>query len=635
MKAKLRSAIERVFKRLPVSRFAYIQRDALQARLDAIEARDRPLPDLPGPVHDPRQLETLTPVMRTPEERTSIAARCRDADVMPKAANAGAVLRQDDGTLVQVMHNGLKVLAGGYYGEWMQDLITRCNGHHEPQEELLFAEVLRHLPPTATMIELGGFWCYYSIWFLTQDRRRRAIAVEPDPRHLEIGRANARLNDCAPIFVHAFAGPEPAPPAPFRTEASGVVELACVSVASLLDAHGIGRLDLLHCDAQGIELAVLESGLALFAANRIDWLIVSTHAHQISGDPLTHQRCLAVLRQAGATILAEHDVHESFSGDGLIVARFGPAPDGWSRPRLSYNRYSTSLFRNPLYDLAEQHRAAKPAPALATPATAIEQSASFALAGTLLAIKADCALGDAGDRLLMPIDKVMFPEVLAQSGWALETLTFLDQQVDPAKSYLLLDIGANIGLFSRQVARRFVGVSRILCVEAEPANFNALQYNLSGLENGRSKLWNLALSDSNGEMRFFRDRDNFGNYSLNYDAMRDRPYDTTVVQAVDTSDWMRKHVPHSGQRIIWKSDTQGVDELVISRTPIDVWDRVDAAIIELWRIKKLPYDRDAFVARIDRFPNKSIGPSTRSTTSDILAYLDGDDWQHADLYLWR
>ncbi|HEY5302241.1 MAG TPA: hypothetical protein VIJ55_16325 [Acetobacteraceae bacterium] len=36
MKAQLRSVIERVFKRLPVSRLAYIQRDALQAQLDTI-----------------------------------------------------------------------------------------------------------------------------------------------------------------------------------------------------------------------------------------------------------------------------------------------------------------------------------------------------------------------------------------------------------------------------------------------------------------------------------------------------------------------------------------------------------------------------------------------------------------------
>jgi hypothetical protein len=61
-----------------------------------------------------------------------------------------------------------------------------------------------------------------------------------------------------------------------------------------------------------------------------------------------------MLRDFGGTILAEHDVHESFSGDGLIAAYFGPEPLEWNEPPISRNKYSTSLFRNPLYDLAEK-----------------------------------------------------------------------------------------------------------------------------------------------------------------------------------------------------------------------------------------------------------------------------------------
>ena len=359
LKAWLRPLVERAFKRLPVSRFAYIQRDALQTQLDGIEADARRQAAAAheaamraaapaSPLYDPLRLETEVPVIGTLEGRTLIAMRCRDADALPKVANAGAVIREPDGTVAQIMHNGIKVPAGGYYGDWMQDLIARCQGHHEPQEEVLFTEVLRHLSGDATMIELGGFWSFYSVWFLSRDRRRRSLVVEADPGHLEVGRTTARLNGCAPVFVHAYVGAEAAPPAPFQTEASGVIDLPCVSVASLLADHGIDRLDLLHCDAQGVEFTVIESCLSLAAAGRLNWLVISTHTHHISHDPLTHQRCLAALRGAGATVLAEHDVQELFSGDGLIVARFGPAPPGWAAPVLSFNRASESLFRNPL-----------------------------------------------------------------------------------------------------------------------------------------------------------------------------------------------------------------------------------------------------------------------------------------------
>jgi hypothetical protein len=367
MRNQLRTIIERMLRRMPVSRTTYGDPAKLQIHAQdeeprkTLRATEAPpaITRLGGLPAD--RLEFLVPVIGTSEERTLMTLRCRDADSIPKVARAGEVIDDPGGMRVQIMHNGLKVLAGGYYGDWMQDLITRCHGHHEPQEERVFAEVVRHLPANGVMFELGGYWSYYSIWFLSQSGDRRSYIVEPDPAHLEIGRTNARLNGCEPVFIHAYVGPQPRAPEPFATESSGILELSCVSVASLIATRGIEHLDLLHCDAQGIETGVLESCTDLFGAGQVSWVFVSTHAHQISGDPLTHQRCLSLLLKAGATIVAEHDVHESFSGDGLIVAKFGALPEGWVPPALSYNRYSDSLFRNPLYDLAAASHAALPA----------------------------------------------------------------------------------------------------------------------------------------------------------------------------------------------------------------------------------------------------------------------------------
>ena len=303
-------------------------------------------------IPDPATLEHTVPGGVGHEERIAMAVRCRDADRVPKVRRAGQVMPGPDGTPVQVMHNGVLVRAGGYHGAWMQDLIARCRGHHEPQEERMFHEVLRFLPPDAAMIELGGFWSYYTVWFLRRHRGRRAVVLEPDPAHLRLGEENARLNAVHPVFVPGFAAGVPSPPVPFETEDSGRLPVPGRSVPDLMGAHGIAHLHLLHCDVQGAEGNVLAGCEALFRAGRVGWVFASTHHHSITGDPLTHQRCLAILRRAGATVVAEHDVAESFSGDGLIVARFGPLPRRWRTPALSRNRYSESLFRNPLYDLA-------------------------------------------------------------------------------------------------------------------------------------------------------------------------------------------------------------------------------------------------------------------------------------------
>jgi FkbM family methyltransferase len=276
---------------------------------------------------------------------------CRDSDAIPKVANAGEILTEN-GRDIQVMHNGVRVLAGGYHGDWMAEIIRRLRGHHEPQEELVFHEVLKHVPAEATMIELGGFWSYYSLWFLSHaPALRRSIVVEPDPNNMEVGRTNAALNDRTIEFLQGFVGAASTGPGPFMTETAGQVLIPQIAVPDLMADRRISHLDILHCDTQGAETDVIRSCEKLLREHRIRFIIVSTHAHQISQDPLTHQRCLEMLRQFGGQILAEHDVHESFSGDGLIAAYFGAEPLDWPRLPLSYNRYSTSLFPNPLYDL--------------------------------------------------------------------------------------------------------------------------------------------------------------------------------------------------------------------------------------------------------------------------------------------
>jgi FkbM family methyltransferase len=297
---------------------------------------------------------SIPPILLDNAARADMTASCRDCDRIPKVPDSGKVVSFRD-KRVQVMHNGVRVIADGYYGQWMTGIIERLRGHHEPQEEAVFHEILKHVPSNATMLELGGFWSYYSLWFKSQHGdQRRAFVVEPDPNHLAVGRINAGLNDQEIIFLQACIGTEPAPAVAFTTESAGTVQIPQISVTSLLRQHDLAHLDVLHCDTQGAETAIIQSCENLFRDKRITFGIFSTHSHHISGDPLTHQRCLAMLREYGGVILAEHDVHESFSGDGLIAAYFGSAALDWKEPPISRNRYSSSLFRNPLYDLVEK-----------------------------------------------------------------------------------------------------------------------------------------------------------------------------------------------------------------------------------------------------------------------------------------
>jgi FkbM family methyltransferase len=286
-------------------------------------------------------------------ERVGLTTSCRDTDAIPKVPDAGAVLTIRDCS-VQVMHNGVLVVEGCYYGDWMTDIIRVLRGHHEPQEEMVFHEVLERLAEDTSrpvMLELGSFWAYYSLWLLQRLPDARALLVEPDPNNLEVGRTNLLLNDRRAEMCQAAVGKNASPPRPFLCESDGQLRLVPTeSLPSLLARFGVGRVDLVLADVQGAEFALLDGGRDVLAG-RVRFLFLSTHHHLISGDPLTHQRCLDLLTDLGAHIVAEHAVAESFSGDGLIVASFDPRDRCLTVP-ISYARATRSLFGDPLSDLA-------------------------------------------------------------------------------------------------------------------------------------------------------------------------------------------------------------------------------------------------------------------------------------------
>ena len=142
----------------------------------------------------------------TQKLRIDTAAQCADAEYLPKVKNAGDIFTDKAGSKIQVMHNGIKVLADTYYGEFNTEIVSKLNGHHEPQEEKAFFEVLKYVKPSSTMIELGSYWSYYSLWFRQAVPNSKNYMVEPVSRNFELGKKNFSLNGFSGVFEQAFVG---------------------------------------------------------------------------------------------------------------------------------------------------------------------------------------------------------------------------------------------------------------------------------------------------------------------------------------------------------------------------------------------------------------------------------------------
>lgn len=280
------------------------------------------------------------------EGRIAMTVSCHDCDGIPKVETAGQTITRN-GEHVQIMHNGIEVVAGGYHGDWMQRIIGTLRGHHEPQEELIFDAILPHCRPNSLMVELASFWAYYSLWYLSFVRGSSAICIEPDPLNMQVGKRNAALNGFADRvrFAEAWIGESAAPAHEAIGEASQrPITLPRIDAAALLEMIGGRQIELLHMDAQGAELGFLRSMERARLNERARFLVVSTHHGAISGSATTHIDCLAELERLGATILCEHSVGESFSGDGLIAASFRKEDAGVRMPTISRNNPDNSLF---------------------------------------------------------------------------------------------------------------------------------------------------------------------------------------------------------------------------------------------------------------------------------------------------
>lgn len=264
---------------------------------------------------------SLIPFNTELRKRVLTTICCDDCSYLPKVENAGKIFQLESNEY-QLMHNGLKILKNCYYGSWMTTLIELAQGHHEPQEEKIFHEVLKYIPPNSVMIELGSYWGFYSMWFQKEIENAQNFLIEPDPKNIEIGKLNFSLNKMNGDFTHAMVSERSIPTAEFIDWDYNKHLLPALCLDDFAQQRDIKFIHILHSDIQGAEVDMLKGCSRLIAQKRIGYFFISTHRG-------VHEACLKLLEDANLDILVSITREESFSADGLIVAKLPeiPGPD--------------------------------------------------------------------------------------------------------------------------------------------------------------------------------------------------------------------------------------------------------------------------------------------------------------------
>jgi hypothetical protein len=197
------------------------------------------------------------------------------------------------------LHNGNRVPVSGaraYYGPFSQLLVIN-RGVHEPLQEYVFQEMLKGLPTSPQMIELGSYWAHYSMWLKKERSNAATIMVEPDLNNLMVGQANFSRNGFHGEFIQAAV-------------AKGNWELD-----PFLKSRSISHVNILHVDIEGYEAELLDGGRNTLNKKLVDYLFVSTHSQVL------HQQIVSELTRFGYRIEVSSDCdNETTSCDGFVFA---------------------------------------------------------------------------------------------------------------------------------------------------------------------------------------------------------------------------------------------------------------------------------------------------------------------------
>jgi Methyltransferase FkbM domain len=251
---------------------------------------------------DPKKTESSIGAV-TPEWRTRIidTIECPDNAYIARVPEAGKLING-----LVVTHSGIRVGGLGYYGAGTLNMLIENRGVHEPQEERAFGAVLPHVKAGSTMLELGAYWAYYSLWFAKTVKNSRCFLVEPLSEHLRSGEINFRINDAQGVFTQAFVD---------SFEGKDPEGRRCTAVDPFCARNGIEHLAILHADIQGAEVNMLRGAKLFLARKAVDWIFISTHSNQL------HHDCIRILEASGYLIMASANLNETYSVDGLIVAK--------------------------------------------------------------------------------------------------------------------------------------------------------------------------------------------------------------------------------------------------------------------------------------------------------------------------
>ena len=218
-----------------------------------------------------------------------------------------------------------------------------------------------------------------------------------------------------------------------------------------------------------------------------------------------------------------------------------------------------------------------------------------------LVIKKDCCLGVKNTKIQTRIDQIITPNILKKGKWDYFIIKFICKYIkNKTNQFSFIDLGSNIGLVTKQLYLKKPNIKNFHCIEPEKENYNILLNNLDSFKNVYT--YNCALTNQeSGIKKMYLNKNNFGDFSL----LKNSNKTTTYINTLNASSFFNKIISkHKINKIIYKSDTQGFDEMIVLSLSKKILDKIDMMILEISNFNYLKKNILQFYALIENYDVK-------------------------------
>ena len=223
---------------------------------------------------------------------------------------------------------------------------------------------------------------------------------------------------------------------------------------------------------------------------------------------------------------------------------------------------------------------------------------SFRIDSLNLTLNSNTPLGEKNEKLILPLDEIITPRIFKNEQWDYFIIEFIKKNIKYKNNYFF-DIGANVGLISRQLQKLDLNIKNYFCFEPEKNNFDILSKNLI---NKKTYLYNFGLASKNKKTKIFVNKLNKSDNSIYINNYVGTKNNLSKIILKDSNIVFKKIIDDKKiNHIIYKSDTQGMDEEIFLNLDYEILDKIYLLILEISNFKFLSKNLDKFLNKLENF----------------------------------